>query len=320
VPDDRRALSSPGLSSEQWGAIFEHRIKPNLLQGGVPVSAPTVVLLAGQPGSGKTAVARLLATPGSVTIDVDRFRYFHPAYAPDSVAAGVNGDVRRWFETSLDWLMQHRVNIVAEHGLTEHLIGRFAAASYRVDIALMAVPAAVSRLGILERYQLGMESSGQGRRVPAAVHDERFRALPAIADALCADSRITTISIYSRAGRLLYSGSDQIGGGTIHRGPGAVIEAERHRAWTQAEEAEFAALHASLLDRMAPQWAEELAAGYASALPYLGSSTADGRKAVGQAARAYPITAVRSGAGSAQPPPAAQTLPAGRRRDLEAGR
>ena len=286
---DTGATGEGLLPSELAERIFREDIAATVLvlAAGQLQPQPMAIVLCAQAGAGKTQLAGLhlsaamAARGGSVSIDVDMFRVFYPDYermkAHDEIAADdvVHGDARRWLDRSVEHLTGRRVNIIIEHGLrsttvAEGLLARLDKAGYRIEIALMSTPAAVSRLSILERYQVGREKTGRGRYVDEELHDHRYAHVAAVADWCDADPRVSAIAIYERGGNRVYENRRDATSRWMNAAATRdELELARRRPWGRAESEAFLRLHGSLAARMAPQWQAALRHAHAAATPLL---------------------------------------------------
>ena len=291
-PLDPGAQRQYYLSEADSEKVFRRDIVPVLEAYGEPQEQPVAVVLSAQPGAGKSSASRALEEEfstrgGAVPLDVDSFAAFHPQLATlrrdfGEVTADdlTHADSRRWLEKSLNYLVhERRVNIVVEHGLrnpevTGQLLTRFADAGYRVEAALLTTPAALSRQGILQRYQEGHEQGG-GRDIDPQLHDQRYLGLLEIADRLSDDPRVTTIRLFRRDGTLVHRADrdegQQWNPPTSIR---AALETERSRPWTTEETREFIETHNSLAKRMDPTWQPRIDAAMDAAKPLLHPETA----------------------------------------------
>ena len=290
-------MTDPGVASyrlplEQSAEIFRTQILPTLLADAVAQHEPTLIVLTGQPGAGKSVLAgdmraRFPETARPVIVDVDSFRPFYPGYLKLHQERGwvaddlVQSDARRWFDHALTYLSERRANVIAEHGLrnrpvTEALLDRFAPAGtqlppYRIEVALLATSAAESRLGMLERYQIGYERVGVGRYVAEEVHDARYQHGLVAADWLDADPRVSAAAV-SRRGVTEPVHRNQRGPDgrwTLPVASRQVLDAERNRPWTLEESRAFLRHYHSLTARMAPDWRRALASVREAAAPLL---------------------------------------------------
>ncbi|MGV9567785.1 zeta toxin family protein [Streptomyces sp. NPDC003480] len=280
------------LPREQSDLLFEQIVR-TLLAGAVPQDQPVATVLSAPPGAGKTVLAQQIRTAypeGSqpVAIDVDAFRKFHPDYlrlraehGPQGADDLVQAQARIWFESAIDHLVEQQSHLIVEHGLrdrevTDRLLTRLAAeadgrAPYRIEAALLGTPAAMSELGILERYQLGYETTGQGRIVAAELHDQRYAHQVVIADWLDADPRVRAVAVYQRGSAEPVHRNERLANGEL-RWPVAtrsVLEEVRTRPLDLEQSRAYLTRHASLRARMAPEWEPRLQRALEFAAPLL---------------------------------------------------
>ncbi|MFM9428019.1 hypothetical protein RCH10_004481 [Variovorax sp. GrIS 2.14] len=97
------------LSKDELDAIYEHRIRPDVLSWGTASSSPAAVLVVGQAGAAVlSTAARLrrqitLETGEMVVLSDDRLRPYHPAWRTGQGgeplhAGSVHSDIDYWFE------------------------------------------------------------------------------------------------------------------------------------------------------------------------------------------------------------------------------
>lgn len=113
------------LSQEESQRIFDRKIKPRFLDPLKSQPNPKVELLGGQPAAGKSGLLRqkeleLAQQGGSVTINGDEFRRFHPRndeikrqHGKDS-AFYTDKDSARWIEQLIQETQKRKVNVILE--------------------------------------------------------------------------------------------------------------------------------------------------------------------------------------------------------------
>lgn len=164
------------LSPERHAEVYREVIAPNVLVGSAS-ERPTVTVLGGQPGSGKSNIARALVGDRDVVkISSDSFRELHPKWPEllraDDTTAGfyTHHDARAWVETAIGDAVDRRLDVLFDTAQddperTRRLLTRFRDAGYEVDVAFVAGSSALSRLGVLERYHTDRRAQGGARFV-----------------------------------------------------------------------------------------------------------------------------------------------------------
>ncbi|GLW58124.1 zeta toxin family protein [Kitasatospora phosalacinea] len=272
------------LLAEDGARILAEEILPAVLRAAVPQERPVVVFVAGQAGSGKTLVvdlvhAALAHRGGAVRVDRDAYKAVHPDYprflAEDVRTAGVRvrTDTYGWQAGLEERLRRDRLDAVVEAALgrPEDFLAEVAAyrqAGYRVEIVALAVPEALSQLGVLDRY-LRLAVEGRARFVGWDNHDACAAALVTALAAVEAGHLADRVFVVRRgtetALESVYANELDVAGRWIRppRAAQAVLT-ERTRPWDAAETGRFrrelAACERRVYDpRIPADWA--LAAG-----------------------------------------------------------
>lgn len=214
-------------------------------------------------------------------VDIDALKPYHPRYRAaviDGVEAhgSILPDCVTWFERALDLVAELRVNAVVEHSLLyrsvmDRRLARFHRAGYRTEIALVAAPAAVSRLGILARYQFAVERIGYGRYCPEDHHDRRFDHLVEVARWADGHPHVSRVSVHRRGEVTPIYSTERGLDGRWQPPPQTpqVLKAERCRPWSADESTGFLDLHRRLVGSMEPRWHHALRNALDAAEPYL---------------------------------------------------
>lgn len=246
-------------------SIFTTQIVPNEL---APVLAqnhqaanqqPLAVLIAGQTGAGKTRLAPTLLSAMATAsrrhpahFIADTYKTYHPSYAailrsstPALASAAAGADARRWLAMACALAAEHRLDVLVESACRHPddfrgLARLFRAAGYAVAVALLAVPAALSRLGVMVRFYAGLSEAGSGglpsRLTPRGVHDDSYAGLGEVAR-FVDESDVADVAVVVRRG-LGVAYENRIGEDGRWRGQAAAaraLEAERKRPLSEEE-------------------------------------------------------------------------------------
>ena len=110
------------LKKPEHDAILNEKIIPELLGHIQPAKKPTLFMLGGQPGAGKSKVRDAIKGSkqgqGSLVIDADELRTYHPRYLelvaknPDTAAGEVHADAIAWATELHAAALKKQVNII----------------------------------------------------------------------------------------------------------------------------------------------------------------------------------------------------------------
>ncbi|MGY2062372.1 zeta toxin family protein, partial [Nocardia gipuzkoensis] len=193
--------------------MFRQQIVPQHLSGNSQ-KHPTVVFLVGQPGAGKTQVAKMIGrkldrSGGFVDIDSDVYKESHPQYhrlmAEDDqkMAAAIGPDGREWMRQAEAHVQKNRLNAMVQEisQNPEYLankMGTFRQQGFRVEVVAMGVPEAVSNQGILSRYHSQVAATGRGRLSVQQKADESYAGMLGLADRIDEGRLADEVSVYRR--------------------------------------------------------------------------------------------------------------------------
>ncbi|MEV7684049.1 zeta toxin family protein [Streptomyces sp. NPDC088341] len=242
------------LSGRERADVLHRVILPSAVKHAVRQQRPVVVFVAGPPGSGKTGLADLLHAVldrrgGAVRIGSDLYKATHRLYAgllaDDVRTAGINvrPDVRSWQAAVEKYVRDHRLDAVVETALADAEEFRATAAAsrragFRVEVAALATPEALSQLGILDRF-LTDAAAGGGRYVSWENHDHCAGRLPQTLAVIEAEQLADRVTVMRRDGEVLYD--NELLDGAWRRAPAAdvAVVGGRTRPWTARETAVF---------------------------------------------------------------------------------
>ncbi|KAI8169802.1 hypothetical protein KHU50_005970 [Colletotrichum sp. SAR 10_65] len=187
--------------------IFQTQILPADLPATLtphPTRArPLAVLIVGQTGAGKTRTAPAVLSamnrinpPAHFIADV--YKAHHPSYLtlisspnPAHASPATGPDARKWLAMAAAEAISRKLDVLLESACRHpddfrDLARMFGEAGYRVEVVVMAVPAALSRLGILHRFYERLPEAGSGnlpiRLTPVKIHDDSYAGLMSVAE------------------------------------------------------------------------------------------------------------------------------------------
>lgn len=204
---------------------------------------PRAVLLAGQPGAGKTRLssqAVSLMNGDAAFLNADDYRRYHPNYrklytefGSDYVALTGNfsGAVT---ERLVQRLSDHHLNLVIEGtGRTVDVPKRTAelltAKGYAVELGVIAARPEVSLCSTLLRFYQMNEGGTIPRSTAVPAHDEIVAALPGNLDVLTGLDCISRLRIWDRELNLLYDSTHCTGS------PSSALLEYWNRPWSTVE-------------------------------------------------------------------------------------
>ncbi|GAA1924238.1 zeta toxin family protein [Streptantibioticus ferralitis] len=235
--------------------MFTGVIVPEWTAGAVVQQRPVVVFVFGQAGSGKSFVMDLVHAAlgrrgGAVRVDRDAYKAVHPHYAAylteDVRTAGVRvrPETYRWQAELEAHARACRYDVVVEEALAEPAAWRGAVAAYRqagyrIEVVALAVPEAVSQLGVLDRY-LRLADEGRARYVSWDNHDACAAALPTTLADIEAERLVDRVVVVRRGAEVVYSNELAVGGQWMRpAGARDAVLTERLRPWSAAETGSF---------------------------------------------------------------------------------
>ncbi|NUH42863.1 zeta toxin family protein [Streptomyces samsunensis] len=255
------------LSAEEHKWVFEELIVPSYLSGIVRRDDPRAVYVLGQPGAGKSKVARTVKRAmrrGTTKLEGDDFKISHPDYYqllqddPRNAGRAIRADYRAWFADAEAYVRAQRGDVLIEGapGSAKEFLASvlpFATAAYPVELVVLAVRAADSRLGTALRYARALQIGISGRFTSRTGHDTCFGALADIMELAHAHPAITAVTVIRRDGQALLRQERP----AIDRRISWALTAEQQRPYTEQEAAQFLGLHHALRKAL-PQHRREL--------------------------------------------------------------
>ncbi|RYP22978.1 hypothetical protein DL767_008936 [Monosporascus sp. MG133] len=263
-------LKSYILSDSEARTIFEEKILPAEFGSLADRShrdgtrQPLAVFVIGQTGAGKTrtapalkaAMTELRGRGGEEPLAhfiADTYKTYHPAYAelaagdrPALASAAAGPDARRWLAMAAAHAASCRIDVLLESacrhpGDFADLARAFRAAGYRVEVCLMAVPRALSLLGVLLRFHERLPEAGSRwglpvRLTPRRVHDDSYAGVLDAAAFIDSSDAVDQVVVVRRGNLVAYADERGVDGRWSRAGGVAnAVLAERRRPLTEVE-------------------------------------------------------------------------------------
>jgi predicted ABC-type ATPase len=199
------------LTDEEKEKISK-RIINQYTQGVQPSTSPVVVILGGQPGSGKSqliTIAQKRLNNNAVICNADDYRDFHPKseeikrkyekHYPDITVKYS----QPWNAILQSYCEERKLNYILETTFSSgnqmnETITRIKNIGYRVLVMVLSVAKKLSFLGTRIRYESMKERDGYGRVVDKLVHDQKYEAVAKTLQMTVHANRYDEVFIYGR--------------------------------------------------------------------------------------------------------------------------
>ncbi|WP_265706098.1 zeta toxin family protein [Verminephrobacter aporrectodeae] len=179
---------------------------------------PIIVLVGGQPGAGKSAVAdvvkaELIGQGGYLHIDADRMRERIRVGENNPSSEQTQADAGRLVAVLRDQAMQGRRNIVEEGTFRNpdgmgKFVQKLQARGYTVELFAVAASREESLLGIYQRHELQHQNGMDNPRfVSEKYHDEAMQGFESTVARIAA--QLDRVCVSNRSGELLYDSAIQ---------------------------------------------------------------------------------------------------------------
>ena len=230
--------------SEEEFSYAKEKLKISLLDGVSSFKEPFAVLTGGQPGSGKTTIARIfqeLTHEDIVFINGDDFRKLHPNFLEiykeyGSDFATYTGEFSgRMVQEIIESVAEYRANMIIEGTLRTASVPDFTRSylqekGYEVDLAIMVVRPEISYLSTLKRFNQMLENGTSGRKTNTEDHDVVVNKIIGNLDKLYKENKFNDILLFNRNKECLYEKIE-----TPDKNPADLIKKEFNRNLTKEE-------------------------------------------------------------------------------------
>lgn len=263
-------------------AIYLLGVAGPALHKATPVEKPTATFIGGQPGCGKSTVARTsrtwFAEGNFVHVDVDRLRELHPQYLPlvtniateRAAPSAVQKDCSAWADMLRDDAASQSRNILLESSMRVPSQFRESAQSlrqngYAVEVRIIAVHEKSSEVSLAQRFEHEKRVLGYGREIPPAYHDLAASGVLDTLRLLETEKLADHLVILDRAGNTIFE-NRLLDGEWVNQPEGtSIMDGFRSQSYDLAEKQKITALWADVVDMMALRGATEGELAYALA-------------------------------------------------------
>ncbi|GHF12494.1 zeta toxin family protein [Pseudolysinimonas yzui] len=231
------------LPPEELDRIYRTFIRPLLFDPSpsVGTAAPTLVLLGGQPGAGKSRASARLVTEHDGPIAVlsgDDLRIFHPDYRrlitanPEQAGPVLAEATSAWVRAAIQDAFQSRHSLILEGTFgdpttTLATAARFRQTGFQIRIVAIASPRVLSIITAASSYLRDLRAGAPARFTRLSAHDRGYAGTARLIEWLDPATHADRITILSRIGRILYDHHvDQ--GGSMPDDAGAALRDGRH--------------------------------------------------------------------------------------------
>ncbi len=227
------------------------------LSWSIPMENPTAILLAGQPGAGKTQLSSYFFRQSqntSILINGDDYRRYHPNYHaifaqyPEELVPLTSKFSSAFTEKMIETLSEaHRNLIIEGTGRTTVVPLRTAklliTKGYQVRMAVIAVRPELSLLSTLHRFCSMSEMGTVPRPTAVSAHNTVVQNLPHNLDILHQSNLFTEIQIIDRRERIVWCSTH------AEKMPSEALTAYWKSKWTEDEQKDAEDTIAFLLQR-----------------------------------------------------------------------
>ncbi|WP_279072835.1 zeta toxin family protein [Microbacterium lacticum] len=219
--------------------ILTHSVLPIHFPGESSSDArPTLTLVAGQPGAGRSGASSLLSRDtGGEILNADDLRAFHPRFADIAYAHtpealdGITRATAAWMRDCVRYARENKRSLVLEGAfqgpaLAVGMAERFAAAGFQTRIAIVASRRAESLLSVASLYLSNVRASRLALLVSREAHDRAFEATRALAAGTVESASVDRLTVIGRNGDAVFD-AHHADGDAAFVGAAAALESEQ---------------------------------------------------------------------------------------------
>jgi hypothetical protein len=213
---------SSSTAPSEFHRIYRAEIRPLLFgtEEDTSEAEPTLMLLGGQPGSGKSRASARLAQEHDriVALSGDDLRVFYPDYRalvhvdPERAGPVLAEATRAWARSAIQDAFENRRSLLLEGtfgdpDVTLDTAARFRQAGFHVRVVAIATPRVLSLVTVASRYLRDLQTGYSARFTPLSAHDRGYEGTTRLMESTKAIGAVDRVTILSRNGSVLHDGA-----------------------------------------------------------------------------------------------------------------
>lgn len=233
-------MSATHLGDAARDEIFRRDILPSLFPDTRESEAPTFLLVAGQPGAGRSRVAATLTRQHGdlAVINGEELRAFHPEFRAgrggSDAGAAVSQAVAGWVSASIRHAREHRRSVAVEGTFTNETAAagtaqRFADAGFATRLVVVGSRRAESLLSVTSRYLRDVQAGLPASFITRQVHDDGIGATRRLTASVENSGWADRITIVGRHGRVRFDADRSDGAALFDGASAALLAAQSER-------------------------------------------------------------------------------------------
>lgn len=206
---------NPG--SQHLKEIFTEEITPALFERASPTERPSLVLLVGQPGSGRARLAPqiLRETPNAASVNADDLAAFHPDFLelthhrPFDAPGVMSPAVVEWLSQSIQHTLSTSRSLLLTSTVNDPAVAIgtaavFADAGYVTRLVIVSARPSASLLTTTSRFLAAQRLRLPARFVDRDTHTRGYRGTQSLVHEAVSTAAVNRLSVLARDGSTLF--------------------------------------------------------------------------------------------------------------------
>lgn len=231
-------MSTADLDNDAREEILRDEILPLLFPEAPAGEAPTFVLVAGQPGAGRSRAAATLARDRRdlAVLNGEELRAFHPAFTDSraGAAGAISQAVAGWVSGAIRYAREHGRSLAVEGAFANESAAagtarRFADAGFQTRLVVVGVRRAQSLLSVTSRCLREIHAGVPAGFTSRDAHDEGLAATRRLTTSAENSGWVDRLTIVDRVGRDVFDANRSEGTPAFDGASAALLDAQSAR-------------------------------------------------------------------------------------------